>query len=177
MTKGVETVSAPRGSIVVALERQAVVWLSSIRPDGRPHIVPLWFLWDGESILVFSKPHAQKVRNLRADPRVMVAVGEPGVEFDVELIEAIAELAQVPTRRLLAADLDPSDPLARLGRPWLEGCRWRRIPPAKRQSAGFTLYSRRRFRTDVSSWPFGITTELVFPRSDRAFGRGVSCSI
>lgn len=91
----------PRRSIGVALERDAVVWLSSIRPDGGPHLVPLWFVWDGVSILVFSKPHAQKVRNLRADPRVMVAVGEPGDEFDVELIEAIAELAQVPTRRVL----------------------------------------------------------------------------
>ena len=97
----VPALSAPRTSIRDALEREAVVWLSSIRPDGRPHLAPLWFLWDGQSILVFSKPHAQKVRNLQADPRVMVAVGEPGVEFDVELIEAMAELPKTPTRRLL----------------------------------------------------------------------------
>jgi len=32
---------------------------------------------------------------------VMIAVGEPGVAFDVELIEATAELPRVPTRRLL----------------------------------------------------------------------------
>ena len=85
----------------MALEREPVVWLSSVRPDGRPHVVPVWFMWDGESILVFSKPGAQKVTNVRADPRVMVAVGEPGVAFDVELVDAIAELAQEPTAVLL----------------------------------------------------------------------------
>jgi PPOX class probable F420-dependent enzyme len=69
-----------------------VIWLSSIRPDRRPHLLPVWFSWDGRSILVFSKPHAQKVRNLRVDPRVMVAIGQPGLDFDVELVEATAEL-------------------------------------------------------------------------------------
>jgi PPOX class probable F420-dependent enzyme len=91
------TVNGPRPSIADALEHQDVVWLSSTRPDGRPHLVPLWFLWDGESILVFSKPDAQKVRNLQVDPRVMVAVGEPGLDFDVELIEAVAEVVPAPT--------------------------------------------------------------------------------
>lgn len=92
---------APRASIRDALQCQDVVWLSSTRPDGGPHVVPLWFLWDGESILVFSKPHAQKIRNLRADPRVMVAVGEPSAAFDVELIEAVAEVVPLPTRDVL----------------------------------------------------------------------------
>ena len=82
----------PRPSILDALEHELVVWLSTTRPDGGPHVVPLWFVWDGRSIVAFSKPHAQKVRNLRADPRVMVAVGRADATFDVELIEAVAEL-------------------------------------------------------------------------------------
>jgi PPOX class probable F420-dependent enzyme len=86
----------PRPSILNALEREPVVWLSTTRPDGWPHVVPLWFLWDGRSIVAFSKPHAQKVRNLRADPRVVVAVGRADANFDVELIEAVAELHDAP---------------------------------------------------------------------------------
>lgn len=101
MTGAPMTAGAPRPSIVVALQRSSVVWLSSVRPDGGPHVVPLWFLWDCQSILVFSKPGAQKVRNIRAEPRVMVAVGEPGLAFDVELVDAVAELADEPTSRLL----------------------------------------------------------------------------
>ena len=82
----------PRPSIRDALEHEPVMWLSTTRPDGGPHVVPLWFLWDGRAIVAFSKPDAQKVRNLRADPRVMVAVGRADATFDVELIEAVAEL-------------------------------------------------------------------------------------
>lgn len=82
----------PRESIALSLKRETVAWLSSVRPDGAPHVVPIWFVWDGESILVFSKPNAQKVRNLRADPRAMLAVGRPGVDFDVELVEVTAEI-------------------------------------------------------------------------------------
>ena len=93
--------NSPRLSARDSLERDAIVWVSSIRPDGAPHVLPVWFHWDGGSILIFSKPHAQKVRNLRAHPRVMVAVGQPGLDFDVELIEGRAEFLDVPTAEAL----------------------------------------------------------------------------
>jgi PPOX class probable F420-dependent enzyme len=86
----------PRPSIDEALERQEVVWLSSIRPDGRPHLVSAWFLWHEGSIVVPTKPEAQKVRNLRSDPRVMLAIGEPDADFDIELVEGDAELSSGP---------------------------------------------------------------------------------
>jgi PPOX class probable F420-dependent enzyme len=86
-----------------ALRDDPVVWLSSVQPDGRPHLVPVWFHWDGERIVAFSKPHARKVDNLRDDPRVMVAVGTPGPDFGVELIEAVAMLPESS-----AADVMPA---------------------------------------------------------------------
>lgn len=86
----------PRASVVAALETSEVVWLSSVRPDGAPHVVPTWFVWDGTAIIVLSKPAAQKVRNLARLPQAMVAIGEPGATFDVELLEAVAELADAP---------------------------------------------------------------------------------
>ena len=30
------------------LEREPVVWLSTVRPSGAPHLVPIWFWWDGD---------------------------------------------------------------------------------------------------------------------------------
>ncbi len=84
-----------------ALRHDPVVWLSTVRQDGRPHLVPVWFHWDGERILAFSKPNARKVQNLRDQPRVMLAVGTPGPEFDVELIEATAELPDAPAERIM----------------------------------------------------------------------------
>jgi PPOX class probable F420-dependent enzyme len=81
-----------RPSVEAALRDDPVVWLSSVQPDGRPHLVPVWFHWDGERIVAFSKPNARKVENLRDQPSVMLAVGTPGPDFEVELIEATAEL-------------------------------------------------------------------------------------
>ena len=91
------------------LASEPVVWISSVRPDGAPHLVPIWFTWDGASLLVFSKPHAQKVRNLRANPTVMLALGDPRADFDVVLVEARAELDPLPARCL------PAEHLAKYG--------------------------------------------------------------
>jgi len=85
----------------VALRSDPVVWLSSVQGDGRPHVVPVWFHWDGERIVAFSKPGARKVENLRGRPAVMLAVGTPGPDFEVELIEATAELPDTPAARVM----------------------------------------------------------------------------
>ena len=84
-----------------ALFDDPVVWLSSVQRDGRPHLVPVWFIWDGEQIVAFSKPHARKVDNLRDQPHVMLAVGTPGPDFEVELIEATAELPDRPAAEVM----------------------------------------------------------------------------
>jgi PPOX class probable F420-dependent enzyme len=73
------------------LEEEPVVWLSTVRPDGTPHLVPIWFGWDGSALVVRSKPDAQKVRNLRANPSVMIALGDAEEDFDVGLVRGRAE--------------------------------------------------------------------------------------
>ena len=70
-----------------------------------PPIVPVWFTWDGRSLLVFSKPGAQKVRNLRVNPVAMLALGEPDDDFDVAMAEARVELLDEPATELPWAHL------------------------------------------------------------------------
>jgi PPOX class probable F420-dependent enzyme len=96
------------------IRAQRVMWLTTVRPDGRPHVVPIWFSWDGQTFLVFSKPHAVKVANIRARSQVMLAIGDPLADFDVQLIEASAELLDEP-----AATAMPPRHLGRY-RDWLE---------------------------------------------------------
>ena len=93
------------------LHGEPVVWLSSVRPDGGPHLVPIWFSWDGREILIASKPHAQKFRNVHANPSVMLALGEAEDDFDVGLLEGRAELLDAP-----AADVLPAAHLAKYRR-------------------------------------------------------------
>ena len=96
------------------LMTEEVLWLSTFGTDGFPGLVPIWFSWDGEAILIVSKPHAEKVADMRADARVMVALGNAEEDFDVGLIEARAELVDTPADRFLpethwvkyAADLE-----------------------------------------------------------------------
>ena len=90
-----------RPSVEAALRDDPVVWLSSVQSDGRPHLVPVWFHCDGERIVAFSKPHARKVDNLRDQPSVMLAVGTPGPDFEVELIEALAEVPNAVAATLM----------------------------------------------------------------------------
>ena len=100
----VEHGSNGRVPIEEHLRTDPVVWLSTIRPDGRPHVVPVWFLWDGSAIHFYSKPGAQKVRNLRHNPSAMLAVGEPDEEFDVELIEGAADVLEEPTASIMPGE-------------------------------------------------------------------------
>jgi PPOX class probable F420-dependent enzyme len=83
------------------LRTESTVWLSSTRPDGRPHVVPVWFNWDGSVFDLFSKPNAQKVRNLRQHPDVMLAVGRPEHEWEVELVEGTATVLEAPTEAVI----------------------------------------------------------------------------
>ncbi|NWG21949.1 MAG: TIGR03667 family PPOX class F420-dependent oxidoreductase [Chloroflexi bacterium] len=72
------------------LRREPIIWLSTVRRDGRPHLVPVWFLWDGATILIFSQPDAQKIRNLRASPHVCLALEAAADGGDVVILEGVA---------------------------------------------------------------------------------------
>ncbi len=74
------------------LRAEPVIWLATVRPDGRPHLVPVWFLWDGETILIFSQPNNQKIHNLRAHPAVTLALEAANEGEDVAILEGRARL-------------------------------------------------------------------------------------
>jgi PPOX class probable F420-dependent enzyme len=99
------------------LTTEPVLWLSTVRPDGGPHLVPIWFSWDGREVLIASKPGAQKVRNLRANPTVMLALGDAEDDFDVGMLEGRAELLDEPAAAVLpgAHLLKYRDQMTRIG--------------------------------------------------------------
>jgi PPOX class probable F420-dependent enzyme len=72
------------------LRSEPIVWLTTVRADGQAQSSPVWFLWDGETFLVFSQPGAQKVRNLAANPRVALHLGDDGTGGDVVTVEGTA---------------------------------------------------------------------------------------
>jgi len=74
------------------LRENIIVWLTSVRPDGRPHAVAVWFLWDGNSFLIFSRPKNQKLYNIQHNPNVLLIVDDSHNGSDPIVIEGKATL-------------------------------------------------------------------------------------
>jgi PPOX class probable F420-dependent enzyme len=92
------------------LGKNLIIWFGSVRPDGRPHLVYVWFLWDGKNILIFSQPNSQKIQNVRHNPHVTLALDETTEGEDMVILEGKAELlddpAMNPTLPAFAAKYD-----------------------------------------------------------------------
>ena len=56
--------------VLQRLEHEIVIWLTTVSKDGTPQPNPVWFLWDGETILIYSQPDAAKVHNITRSPKV-----------------------------------------------------------------------------------------------------------
>ena len=52
------------------LEQDEVIWFTSVSPKGAPSPNPVWFYWDGDTIVVYSQPKSFRVRNLKHNPQV-----------------------------------------------------------------------------------------------------------
>lgn len=59
------------------LRSTALGHLATVDEQGRPQVNPVWFLWDGEHVLLSVKPETRKYRNLRRDPHVAISVLDP----------------------------------------------------------------------------------------------------
>ena len=79
------------------LAEQRTCRVGSVNPDGSPHVTPLWFVWDGSVIWLYSIMRSRRWSNLVRDPRVSVVVDTGdgyfelrGVEF-TGVVEPVAE--------------------------------------------------------------------------------------
>ncbi len=85
-------------------QQEEIAWMTTVRSDGQPQSVPVWFLWDGETFLVYSQPkrrQGQKLRNIDRNPRVDLNSNVQGgdvvrVEGTAEIVEDAPPLTEVP---------------------------------------------------------------------------------
>ena len=57
------------------LEDAEIFWLSTVRPDGRPHVTPLVAIWLDESPWFVTGPGERKATNLASNPQVVLTTG------------------------------------------------------------------------------------------------------
>jgi len=86
--KGTEVEEATRSLDWPDVERRLALngwfWLASVRPDGAPHMMPLFATWSEPVLFIVSKDSARKSRNLDADGRCVVSTEADGAHLVVE---------------------------------------------------------------------------------------------
>jgi PPOX class probable F420-dependent enzyme len=81
-----------RGKHVQArLKKDLIIWLATVDAELRPHVVPVWFWWDGSSFLIYSVP-GQKVRDIEMNPKVALHLDTDPEGEDVIRIDGNADL-------------------------------------------------------------------------------------
>lgn len=66
------------------LEQALVVWLASVRPNDKPHLVPLWFVFKDGRLFVCTPATTVKARNIALNRKVVVALEDGNHPLIVE---------------------------------------------------------------------------------------------
>jgi PPOX class probable F420-dependent enzyme len=74
------------------LRTDEIGWFTTVRADGTPVPVPVWFVWDGETILLYSQPKAGKVRNIAANPRASLHLDTDRHGNDMVVVTGVARV-------------------------------------------------------------------------------------
>jgi PPOX class probable F420-dependent enzyme len=69
-----------------------VGWLVTVSPDGRVQASAISFLWDGATILLYSKPGTPKLRNIAAHPQVSFGLNSDPYADHILVIEGVASV-------------------------------------------------------------------------------------
>jgi PPOX class probable F420-dependent enzyme len=82
---------ADRDRVEDRLRHNLMAWLTTVRPDGQPTSVPVWFLLreDG-TILLYSRPGTRKLRNIAANAKVSLALDVTDIGRNIVSIEGTA---------------------------------------------------------------------------------------
>lgn len=86
------------------LDEERLIWLTTVRADLTPQPSPVWFLWDGESFLIYSQPNTQKLRNIARNPKVALNFDGDGHGGNIVIITGEAHIdEQAPPAHAVAA--------------------------------------------------------------------------
>jgi PPOX class probable F420-dependent enzyme len=93
-------------------------WVVTVWPDGRPHAMPVWGMWDDSTLWFTSAAQSRKVRNIRSDPRCCVTTedasdpvvieGRARIVTDAAVLRRVVDLMNAKYRTDIPVDfLDP----------------------------------------------------------------------
>jgi len=79
------------------------MWFTTVRADGQPQPTPVWFIYEDGTFLIYSQPQAQKIRNIRNNPKVAlnIVISDDAEEFLVIMGDAAVDTnAPAPSKQM-----------------------------------------------------------------------------
>lgn len=70
--------------------------VASTRADGSPHVVPVWFIVDGDALVFTCAGASVKARNLARDPRIAMSVDDEAFPYAFATVSGRAEIVERP---------------------------------------------------------------------------------
>jgi PPOX class probable F420-dependent enzyme len=74
------------------LREETIIWLTTVRRDGTPQPTPVWFLREGDTVLMYSRPNQQKERNIAHNPKVALHFDGDGRGGDIIVLTGEARI-------------------------------------------------------------------------------------
>jgi PPOX class probable F420-dependent enzyme len=74
--------------------------LATVRRDGRPHVVPIWFVLDGDDLVFTTGTSSVKAHAMRRDPRVCLCVDDERPPYAYVMVEGAVTLSEDPDELL-----------------------------------------------------------------------------
>jgi PPOX class probable F420-dependent enzyme len=95
-------VSALTKEQVEILRGKHLAYLATVNADGSPQVTPVWVDTDGQAVIMNTAVGRLKERNIRRDPRVMIAVNDPANPNATQvLIRGRAELIEEGAKEVI----------------------------------------------------------------------------
>jgi hypothetical protein len=66
------------------LESARTYWLASVRPEGRPHVAPVWCVWLGGALYFSTGDSSRKAKNLRVSGNCVISIESGSTHIVVE---------------------------------------------------------------------------------------------
>jgi len=99
---GIDTSTAFGAEAVKRIEAQKLAWLTTVDSKGTPQPNPVWFIWDSDAIVIFSKPNQAKLKNIARSGRVSLNLE---ATTDEEHITIFTGHADIVDRATIGQDL------------------------------------------------------------------------
>jgi nitroimidazol reductase NimA-like FMN-containing flavoprotein (pyridoxamine 5'-phosphate oxidase superfamily) len=98
-----EATATPWAAVLDGMDLAEVFWLSTVRPEGGPHVTPLLVAWHGDALYFTTGAGERKAANLRANERCALTTGTSTLRGLDITVEGTARLVDSPVEREAAA--------------------------------------------------------------------------